>query len=147
MKFKLSFIIILLFVLSCSSDDRENSNDQEQSITGNWSPYSYEYKGKIYVVDECEKKGQLLINNDMSGIYEKHIKSSENCTNVASFNGQWAFDRNTLILTLTYKENGITKTLIKQVENFSDSELRIIDTSVDLDNIPGNDEAILKFTK
>lgn len=146
-KFKLNFIIILLFTVSCSSDDRENAATQEQIIIGNWKPYAYEYKGKIYIVDECEKRGQLLINNDMSGVYEKYIKSSENCTNTASFNGQWIYDKNTLILTLTYKENGMTKTLVKQVEDFSDSELRIIDTSVDLDNNPGNDQAILTFTK
>ncbi len=150
MKFKINIIIlVLLFSISfsCSSDDRDNTNTQEQNITGNWKPYAYEYKGKIYTVDECDKKGQLLINNDMSGVYEKYMMSSGSCINISSYSGNWTYDKNTLTLTLSYKENGVTKTLVKQVENFSDSELRTVDNSMNLDSNPGNDEAILTWKK
>ncbi|RNA63418.1 hypothetical protein D1631_16580 [Chryseobacterium nematophagum] len=150
MKFLMNLIVVMMLVSSCSNDDsRQDTAFEIPNINGTWKPSRYEYKGKVYSLSECEKNGLLLVNTDFSGVYEKFGVSpiDNNCNKFISFAGKWSYDAMNRVLTLTYKESGDTKTLTKEVEDFSDVELKILDNSKDLDGIPGNDEATLIFTK
>lgn len=148
MRFFLSLFIVFA-VASCSNDDsRENTIIDTPDINGNWKPVRYEYKGKTYLLDECDKKGQILVNTDFSGVFERYgISASGGCNLYDSFSGTWNYNNMDNSLVLTYNENGSSKTLKKQVQNISNTELSITDSSKNLDNIPGNDEAILVFAK
>ncbi|ANF51285.1 hypothetical protein A0O34_12515 [Chryseobacterium glaciei] len=139
-------IFLLLGMVSCSTDE-PNVIVENTSINGNWKPYKYIFRGKDIMLNECESKGQLLINTDFSGVYERYgLSDSGNCNTLDSFEGNWKYDNlNTLILT--YIESGATKTLTKKVNSYSDIELRINDNSKNLDNVPGNDEGILVYRK
>jgi hypothetical protein len=149
MKFFITMIAITSMIISCSdNDDREDTIIKTPKINGTWKPVRYEFKGKTYPVTQCEAKGQILINDNLSGVYEKYTSvTSGNCNMSDSFSGNWTFDAISKALTLTYTENGLMKTLTKDLEDFSDTELKIGDSSKDLDNTPGNDEAILVFTR
>lgn len=149
MKIFYIFVMMCLF-LSCSNDENRGTTIMETpKINANWKPSNYEYKGKIYNLNDCDKKGQLLINTDFSGVYENFEKSSASsaCITLESYSGKWSYDNLTRVLTLTYNEAGAPKTLKKEIESFSDSELRIIDNTKNLDGIPGNDEALLIYIK
>lgn len=149
MRLFISLFVIMTIVFSCSNDDnREDTILETPDINGVWKPTRYEYKGKTYPLTDCEKKGQILVNTNFAGIYERYGENtSGNCNLFDSFSGNWTYDKMNKILTLTYNENGTAKTLKKQIEDFSSTELKITDTSKDLDNVPGNDEASLVFTK
>jgi len=150
MKNLISLFILIFIVTSCSNDDsRGDSVIETPNVIGTWKPVRYEYKGKGYILNECEKKGQIHINNNFSGVYERYgiASSGTDCNLYDSFSGSWSYDNMNKILTLTYTENGTVKTLKKVIENFSDTELKITDSSKDLDNIPGNDEAALVFIR
>lgn len=142
-------LIVMMSIVSCSSDDeRSTTVIVPPNINGVWKPARYESKGKTYPLNDCEKKGQLLVNNDLSGVYERYdTPSSGGCNLLDSFSGKWEYDSMNKILTLTYSENGNTKTLKKEVEDFSTTELRIFDNNKNLDGLPGNDEASLVFVK
>lgn len=142
-------LIAMMSIVSCSdNDDRENTIIKTPKINGTWKPVRYEFKGKTYPVTQCENKGHILINDNLSGVYERYSSlTSGSCSMIDAFSGNWTFDTMNKTLTLTYTENGLTKTLVKDLEDFSDTELRIRDSSKDLDNNPGNDEASLVFTK
>lgn len=141
-------ILLLLGVASCSSDDA-NVIVQEVQINGNWTPYKYEFRGKDVQLNDCERKGQLVINADFSGVYERYaiVEPTGNCNKVESYPGKWSYDKMNHILTLTYTEAGTTKTLVKEVDTFSETELKISDNSKNLDSVPGNDEGVLVFRK
>lgn len=143
------FIGIFLFmtVISCSSnDDNDNNAVESVSINGNWKPYKYEFRGKSIILNDCEKKGEISINPDFSGTYERYeLSASGDCNHIDSFGGKWSYDNSSL--TITYNEAGTVKTLKKAVQSFTDVELRILDSSKDLDDTPGNDQAILVFAK
>lgn len=142
-------ILLLVGVASCSSDDDANVINQEVQINGNWIPYKYEYRGKDVQLNDCDRKGQLAINADFSGVYERYaiVEPTGSCNKVESYPGKWSYDKMDHILTLTYTEAGTSKTLKKEVETFSETELRILDNSKNLDNVPGNDEGTLVFRK
>ncbi|ASK30625.1 hypothetical protein CEY12_11105 [Chryseobacterium sp. T16E-39] len=147
MKFLISFFL-LVTIISCSSDNDNNNVVENVNVNGNWKPYKYEFRGKTYMVNDCELKGQLLINGDFSGVYERYgLSTSETCTKFDSFVGKWTFDNLYSTLTLTYNEGGTVKTLKKEIDSFSSTELRIYDNSKNLDTVPGNDEAVLIFIK
>lgn len=147
MKFLIGFFF-LMCIISCSNDDDNNNIVDNVSINGNWKPYKYEFRGKTYMVNDCGLKGQLLINADFTGVYERYdLSTSGNCTKFDSFAGKWGYDNLYSTLTLTYNEGGAVKTLKKEVESFSITELRVYDNSKNLDNVPGNDEAVLIFIK
>lgn len=148
MKFIIGLIAIISIV-SCSNDDERGTTVIETpNINGVWKPARYEFKGKIYPLNDCEKKGQLLVNNDLSGVYERYdTPSAGSCNLLDSFSGKWEYDNMNKILTLIYSENGNTKTLKKEVEDFSTTELRIFDNTKNLDGLSGNDEASLVFVK
>jgi hypothetical protein len=139
----------MIMIVSCSNDDaREDTFIETPNINGTWKPVRYEYKGKTYLLTDCEKKSQILVNTNFSGIYERYSENtSGSCNLFDSFSGSWTYDNMNKVLTLTYNENGVVKTLKKQVEDFSSTELKITDSSKDLDNVPGNDEASLIFIK
>jgi hypothetical protein len=150
MKNLISLFILIFIVTSCSNDDnRGDSVIESPNVVGTWKPVRYEYKGKVYILNECEKKGQIHINSNFSGVYERYgiASSGTDCNLYDSFSGNWSYDNMNKILALTYTENGTVKTLKKVIENFSDTELKITDSSKDLDNIPGNDEAALVFIR
>jgi hypothetical protein len=150
MRLFINLFILIAVVASCSNDDdREDTIIEAPNISGVWKPARYEYKGKTYSLSDCEKKGQILVNTNFSGVYERYgiSGSGTDCSLYDSFSGNWNYDNMNKVLTLSYNENGIIKTLKKQVEDFSGTELKITDASKDLDNIPGNDEASLVFTK
>jgi hypothetical protein len=150
MKNLISLCILIFIVTSCSNDDsRGDSVIESPNVVGTWKPVRYEYKGKVYILNECEKKGQIHINSNFSGVYERYgiASSGTDCNLYDSFSGNWSYDNMNKILALTYTENGTVKTLKKVIENFSDTELKITDSSKDLDNIPGNDEAALVFIR
>jgi hypothetical protein len=150
MKNLISLFILIFITASCSNDEsRENTVIETPNVVGTWKPVRYEYKGKVYILDECEKKGQININDNFSGVYERYgiASSGTDCNLYDSFSGNWGYDNINKTLTLTYTENGIVKTLKKIVESFSNTELKIVDSSKDLDNIPGNDEAALIFIR
>ncbi len=142
-------LLILITVISCSNDETmENTVIEKPDINGTWKPVRYEYKGKTYLLTDCEKKGQILVNTNFAGVYERYGENtSGDCKLYDSFSGNWTYDNMSKILTLSYNENGNVKTLKKEVQDFSPTELKITDTSKDLDNIPGNDEASLVFIK
>ncbi|MCW3160139.1 lipocalin-like domain-containing protein [Chryseobacterium oryctis] len=146
-KFLFSFIVLVLTFSSCSNDgNTQDTIIETPNISGSWKPSRYEFKGKSYAVSDCEKKGQLLVNTDFTGVYERYgIGIDNNCNKFDSFSGKWDYDKMGKILTLTYMENGINKTLTKEIVDFSSIELKILDSSKDLDGIPGNDEATLVF--
>ncbi|MDR2237784.1 MAG: lipocalin family protein [Chryseobacterium sp.] len=148
MKFILN-LIILLSLASCSNDTRDNSEEITLSVNGVWKPVQYEYKGKSYPIGDCEKKSQILINTDYSGVYESYIKDevSGNCINPDSFSGKWNYDKLYNILTLSYTEGGVPKTLKKDIEGLSDIELRISDSSKNVDGLAGNDDAVLVYKR
>jgi len=149
MKFLIGLIAIM-GVVSCSSDDdRSNSRAEEVNINGTWKPSRYEFKGKSYPVSTCEKKGQILINTDFSGVYERYEAGagSGECIKPESYSGKWAYDKMYGKLTLAYTEAEVSKNLQKTVEDFSATELKIADNSKNIDGIPGNDEAVLVFRK
>lgn len=144
------FIGILLFmgIVSCSNDDDNNVAANEVSINGTWKPFKYEFRGKTITLNECEDKGVIMINADFSGAYDRYEAGvSGNCNLSDSFVGKWAYDKLYNTLAITYTEAGVTKTMKKEVQSYSDTELRIRDNSKNLDNIPGNDEAVLVFRK
>lgn len=144
------FIGIFLFMaaISCSGNDDNDNAVESVNINGKWKPYKYEFRGKSIMLDDCEKKGEISINPDFSGTYERYdISTSGNCDNVDSFGGKWSYDNNNSSLMMTYNEAGAIKTLKKTVQSFTDVELRILDNSKDLDDIPGNDQATLVFAK
>lgn len=150
MKPFISLLIFIVIVLSCSNDNsRENTVVTIPDINGVWKPSRYEFKGKTYPLNDCEKKGQILINANLSGVYERFVVSDSgpDCNLYDSFSGNWNYDNINKVLTLTYNENGIAKTLKKQIEDFSSTELKITDSSKDLDNVAGNDEASLIYIK
>ncbi|HBV15079.1 lipocalin family protein [Chryseobacterium carnipullorum] len=147
------FIGIFLFmtVISCSSnDDNDNDNDnntvESVRINGNWKPYKYEFRGKSITLNDCDKKGEISINSDFSGTYERYELSPLGvCNHIDSYGGKWSYDNSSL--TITYNEAGTAKTLKKTVQSFTDVELRVLDNSKDLDDTPGNDQATLVFVK
>lgn len=145
-KFFIGFFLFMV-VTSCSSSNDDNSIIEDSvNITGNWKPYKYEFRGKTILLNECEKKGQISINTDFSCVYERYnLANSGNCGLTESYSGKWSFDNSSL--TLTYSEAGTIKTLKRTVQSFDDFELRISDNSKDLDDTPGNDNAILVFVK
>ncbi|WP_431610707.1 lipocalin family protein [Chryseobacterium sp. 'Rf worker isolate 10'] len=141
-------ILLLMSIASCSSDDDRTVVNENVSINGTWKPYKYEFKGKEIMLSDCEKKGIIFINPDFSGSYERYdASSSGNCNLFDSFGGKWAFDKMYQTLTLTYVESGVSKTLKKEIDSYSNTELRINDSSKNLDTTPGNDEAVLVFRK
>lgn len=134
--------------ISCSGNDDNDNAVESVNINGKWKPYKYEFRGKSIMLDDCEKKGEISINPDFSGTYERYdLSTSGNCDNVDSFGGKWSYDNNNSSLMMTYNEAGTIKTLKKTVQSFTDVELRILDNSKDLDDIPGNDQATLVFAK
>ncbi|SEM16554.1 Lipocalin-like domain-containing protein [Chryseobacterium taichungense] len=150
MKLLSKIIIIMVVAISCSGNDAvEDTIIEKPNLTGTWKPQRYEYKGKTYPLTECERKGQIVVNASLSGIYERYgvSASTGNCNLDDSFAGKWVYDEVTKDLTLTYNENGTAQTLKKEILDFSDNELKILDASKDLDNVPGNDEASLVFVK
>jgi Lipocalin-like domain len=149
MRLFISLFILMISFTSCSNDDsREDTIIEKPDINGVWKPERYEYKGKTYPLTDCEKKGQILVNTNFAGVYERYGENtSGSCNLFDSFSGNWKYDSMSKVLTLTYNENGVAKTLQKQIEDFSSTELKITDTSKDLDNVSGNDEAILVFIK
>ncbi|MFC3159369.1 Lipocalin-like domain-containing protein [Chryseobacterium arachidis] len=150
MRLFINLFILMATVISCSNDDnREDTIIETPNLNGTWKPVRYEYKGKTYPLSECEKKGQILVNTNSSGVYERYGASSSgtDCNLYDSFSGSWNYDAMNRTLTLSYNENGTPKTLQKQIEDFSSTELKVTDTSKDLDNVPGNDEASLVFAK
>lgn len=149
MKFLIGLIAIMGIVSCSSDDDRNNSMTEEVSINGTWKPSRYEFKGKSYPVSTCEKKGQILINTDFSGVYERYEAGagSEECIKPESYSGKWAYDKMYGKLILTYTEAGVSKTSQKTVEDFSATELKIADGSKNVDGIPGNDDAVLVYIK
>lgn len=142
-------ILLLVGIASCSSDSNDNVIVENVNINGSWKPYKYEFRGKDLLLSACEKKGQLLINPDFSGVYERYVlvAQSENCNKIDSFTGKWNYDKLYSSLTLTYTEAGVSKTMKKEIDSYSGTELRIYDNSKDFDNVPGNDEAILVYRK
>ncbi|MCP1301020.1 lipocalin family protein [Chryseobacterium sp. S0630] len=148
MKYFIGILLLMGFV-SCSNDDDDHqavANDV--SINGIWKPFKYEFRGKNIVLNDCEDKGVIMINADFSGAYDRYESGvSGNCNLSDSFVGKWAFDSLYNTLTITYNDAGVTKTMKKQVQSYSDTELRINDNSKNLDNTPGNDEAVLVFGK
>lgn len=148
MKYFIGILLLMGFV-SCSNDDDDHqavANDV--SINGTWKPFKYEFRGKNIVLNDCEDKGVIMINADFSGAYDRYESGvSGNCNLSDSFVGKWAFDSLYNTLTITYNDAGVTKTMKKQVQSYSDTELRINDNSKNLDNTPGNDEAVLVFGK
>lgn len=148
MKFIIGLITITSIVSCSNDDDRGTTVIETPNINGVWKPARYESKGKTYPLNDCERKGQLLVNNDLSGVYERYdTPSSGSCNLLDSFSGKWEYDNMNKILTLTYNESGNIKTLKKEVEDFSTTELRILDNTKNLDGLPGNDEASLVFVK
>lgn len=149
MKFLIGLIAIMGIVSCSSDDDRSNTRVDEVSINGTWKPSRYEFKGKSYPVSACEKKGQILVNTDFSGVYERYDTDAGtgNCVKPESYSGKWTYDRMYGKLTLTYTEAGVTKTSQKTVEDFSSTELRIADNSKNVDGIGGNDDAVLVYIK
>ncbi|RXM40321.1 hypothetical protein BOQ62_06320 [Chryseobacterium sp. CH21] len=141
-------ILLLMSIASCSSDDDRTVVNENVSINGTWKPYKYEFKGREIMLSDCEKKGIIFINPDFSGSYERYdASSSGNCNLFDSFGGKWTFDKMYQTLTLTYVEAGVSKTLKKEIDSYSNTELRINDSSKNLDTTPGNDEAVLVFRK
>lgn len=136
-------------IVSCSSDDNNNVVEENISINGSWKPYKYEFRGKTIMVGDCQQQGQISINADLSGVYERYdiSESSGGCNKFDSFVGKWNYDKLYNTLTITYTEADIVKTLKKQVESYSTTELRISDSSKNLDNAPGNDTATLVYRK
>ncbi|MDR6463315.1 lipocalin family protein [Chryseobacterium sediminis] len=149
MKFLIGLIAIMGIVSCSSDDDRSNSKTEEVSVNGTWKPSRYEFKGKNYPVSTCEKKGQILINTDFSGVYERYEAGAGagECIKPESYSGKWAYDRMYGKLTLTYTEAGVSKTSQKTVEDFSATELKITDGSKNVDGIPGNDDAVLVYIR
>ncbi|UKB83313.1 lipocalin family protein [Chryseobacterium sp. MEBOG06] len=148
MKFFIGILFLLSFA-SCSSDDNSDVFNEEIKINGSWKPYKYEFRGKDIMVNDCTRRGQLFINANFSGLYERYdmVESSGNCNKVDSFTGSWSFDKLYSTLTLSYMEAGVSKIMKKEIDSYSDTELRLYDNSQNLDNVPGNDEAILVFRK
>ncbi|PIF47433.1 lipocalin-like protein [Chryseobacterium sp. 52] len=142
-------IFLLVWTVSCSNEDNDNVVTENISINGSWKPYKYEFRGKTILLSDCERKGQILINADFSGAYDRYETDAVNgnCIKPDSFTGQWVFDKMYSILNLTYTEGGVSKTVKKEIDSFSSTELRIHDNSKNLDNVPGNDEAVLIFIK
>lgn len=141
-------ILLLVGIVSCSSDNDNNVVEENISIDGSWKPYKYEFRGKTIMVGDCQQQGLIQINPDLSGVYERYDTStSGGCNKFDSFVGKWKYDKLYNTLTITYIESDTQKTMIKNVESYSATELRIHDNSQNLDNVPGNDEAILVFRK
>ncbi|HCN51411.1 MAG TPA: hypothetical protein DIT10_20380 [Chryseobacterium sp.] len=149
MKFLIGLIAIMGIVSCSSDDDRSNPTQDEVGINGTWKPSRYEFKGKSYPVSTCEKKGQILINTDFSGVYERYDTDAGtgNCIKPEAYLGKWTYDRMYGKLTLTYTESGISKTSQKNVEDYSTTELKIADATKNVDGIPGNDDAVLVYIK
>ncbi|WP_250253875.1 lipocalin family protein [Chryseobacterium sp. Marseille-Q3244] len=144
-----NFIRILLLVgmVSCSSNDDTPTVVDNTNITGSWKPSNYEFRGKPIALNDCEGKGQLVINADYSGNYGRYEMASDNCNLVDSYSGKWSYDKLYNVLILTYTEGTETKTLRKEVESYSETELRIRDNNKNLDGVPGNDTGTLVFRK
>lgn len=141
-------IFLLMGVISCSSDN-ENSVEEVVTVNGTWRPYKYEFRGKNIMLNDCEDKGLIVINSDFSGAYDRYESSttSDACTLVDSFSGKWSYDKLYNVLTLEYTDGGVDKTIRKEIKTYSTTELRIRDNSKNLDNQPGNDEAVLVFKR
>ncbi|WP_347219787.1 lipocalin family protein [Chryseobacterium sp.] len=140
-------ILLLAGMVSCSSDDDNTPVMNNTNIAGSWKPSNYEFRGKTIALNDCEGKGQLVINADYSGNYGRYEKAGDNCNLIDSYSGKWSYDKLYNVLVLTYEEGNETKTLKKDVESYSETELRIWDESKNLDSSPGNDKAILIFRK
>ncbi|MGH1519561.1 lipocalin family protein [Chryseobacterium sp. JK1] len=136
-------------IVSCSNDDDNNNVvTNEVGINGTWKPFKYEFRGKNIALNDCEDKGVIMINADFSGAYDRYESgTSGNCNLSDSFVGKWTYDSLYNTLTITYLDGGVTKTMKKEVQSYSSTELRIRDNSKNLDNSPGNDEATLVFRK
>ncbi|WP_312298530.1 lipocalin family protein [Chryseobacterium sp.] len=149
MKFLIGLIAIMGIVSCSSDDDRSNTKVDEVSINGTWKPSRYEFKGKSYPVSTCEKKGQIHINADFSGVYDRYDTDAAtgNCVKPEGYSGKWVYDRMYGKLTLTYTEAGASKTLQKSVDDFSSTELKIADATKNVDGIAGNDDAVLVYIK
>ncbi|WP_160136097.1 lipocalin family protein [Chryseobacterium sp. c4a] len=141
-------ILLLTGMVSCSSNDDTPTVVDNTNITGTWKPANYEFRGKTIPLNDCESRGQIYINTDYSGTYERNeAGAGDTCNLVDSFTGKWAYDKLYNVLILTYTEGNETKTLRKEVESYSETELRIKDNNKNLDNVPGNDTGILIFRK
>ena len=55
--------------------------------------------------------------------------SSGNCNLLILLEEKWAFDKMYQTLTLTYTEAGVSKTMKKEIDSYSNTELRINDNS------------------
>ncbi|MDR2237783.1 MAG: lipocalin family protein [Chryseobacterium sp.] len=143
------FFIAIFLIIGFASCDDDKDNEAKLDITGTWKPSKYEFKGKTILLNDCEKKGVIQINTDFSGAYERFISEAVtgNCLQPDSRTGDWSVDNVYSTLTFRYKEEGTPKTLKKEIESVTNTELRVMDNSKNLDDIEGNDEAILVFTK
>lgn len=141
-------ILLLAGMISCSNEDNNNVVEEKINITGSWKPYKYEFRGKTIMVSNCQQQGLIQINTDLSGVYERYdVSTTGNCNKFDSFVGNWSYDNLYSSLTITYTEANVVKTMKKDIDAYSMTELRMYDNSQNLDNVPGNDEAILVFRK
>lgn len=142
------YTVLILFFISCRDEPNHQNTtaleDYNKQIQGTWTPSYYEYKGKIYPVNDCQKSGRILVSSDMSGTYEVYDMNGS-CQNLNNYIGIWSYGTNGL--SITYTENGVSKIKNLPFNTISDSELKLYDNSKNLDGLGGLDEAILVYIK
>lgn len=138
---------VLFFFNSCRDENSTPSPSNIFNWVGSWKPIQYEYKGKVFALESCQKQGKILINNDMSGTYINYIYSGGSCNMLENLSGTWSYDSTSLTLRLSYVESGVSKTKNFMVSSISGNELKLEDYTRDVDGVSGIDDAVLVYTK
>lgn len=143
-------VLTLILIFSCRNESPQEPNpyDINAALKGNWKPSYYELKGKVYQVSTCQSNGLITINSTMNGSYDVIDKDiANNCQTVFTAAGSWKVDSNTGNLILSYNENSTPKTVNLSLSTVNDTELRINDSSKNVDGTGGLDDAVLVYKK
>lgn len=139
---------ILVALASCDKDD-ESTSSKPLEINGTYKIHHYEYKSKNYNVVGCDVGDKILINADKTGVFENSElnDATQACYLLESLAGNWEIKSQEGVLNLKYNKNGVQQTRTFTISGISDTEIRIENSSKNIDGIPGNDDVIEVWTK
>lgn len=142
-------IVFLLFaaVLSFSCKDDTVEDTKPVDISGNWKISHYEFRGKNYDVKGCDTDDRIIIQKDLQGSYKNSGIINNVCDYIENISGTWNFDYLAGKLTLKYQDNNTEKSKIINLNEYSNTNLKIQVNDKNIDGVEGNDDAIEVWLK
>lgn len=145
MKNTFYLLIPVVALFSCKDDRVEDTKPTD--ISGNWKISHYEYRGKSYDVSGCDTDDRIVIQKDFQGSYKNSELVSNVCDYTENISGNWDFKYLESKLILKYQENNIEKSKTINLEEYSDTYLKINVKDKNIDGVAGNDDAIEVWIK